>query len=174
MGISRHPLCTTSTTELLPDVPADAALIRRLEDSFHAISARGDDIAERFYKRLFEMRPDLRALFPADMAAQRRKLFDSLSVVIENLRRPQQVRAQLEALGKSHVRYGAKAEHYPLVAELLVGAMADGWTAELKDDWSSAMRLVCEIMLEGARASEPQPESGPHVSADRAERAPPQ
>ena len=156
MGISRHPLCTTSTTDRLPDVPVDAALIGRLEESFRRISERGDEITERFYRRLFEARPELRPMFPDDMTAQRKKLFDSLRVVIDHLRTPAQVRAQLEALGRSHVRYGAKPEHYPIVCESLVAALADNsWSVELTEDWTNAIRLVSEIMQEGARAREP-------------------
>lgn len=166
MGISRHPLCTSSTAGRLPGVPADAKLIQRLEASFQLISARGGEFTERFYRRLFEARPNLRTMFPEDMTAQRKKLLDSLRMVIEHLHTPDRVRAQLEELGRSHVRYGVKPDHYPIVCEMLVGAMGDElggeWTAELKDDWSSAIELVSEIMLEGAQtAPTPRPDRGP-------------
>jgi hemoglobin-like flavoprotein len=157
MGISRHPLCSSSTAARLPDVPADAALIRRLEASFQRISARGDEFTERFYRRLFDAQPGLRAMFPEDMSVQKKKLLDSLRVVIAHLHTPAQVRAQLEELGRAHARYGVKPDQYPIVCEMLVAAMGDEsggeWTAELNDDWSSAIRLVSEIMLEGAQTA---------------------
>ena len=161
MGITRHPLCSTATSQRLGDMPADEGLIRRLEDSFGQLSADGTAFADRFYSRLFQKHPGLRGMFPSDMAAQKRKLMDSLRMVIEGLRAPTLVRARLEELGRGHVKYGVKPEHYPLVCEMIVATLAEqpggNWTAELLQDWSNAMRLISEIMLDGAKTAPEAP-----------------
>jgi nitric oxide dioxygenase len=161
MGITRHPLFSTPVTDQMAHIPADAELIRRLEESFQHISARGDEFTAEFYRRLFAARPDLRAMFPPDMTAQRGKLLESLRMVIAHLNSPDRVHARLDELGRSHVGYGARPEHYPVVCEILVAAMGDllgdAWTAGLKEDWATAFRLVSSIMLEGARQAPSQP-----------------
>src|SRR5688572_28180030 len=157
MGVSRHPLCTTSTAGHLPDVPADAELIGRLEESFRRMTAREGDLSERFYAGLFARHAEMRAMFPSDMTAQKQKLIDSLRMVIEHLRAPQRFRARLEELGRAHVRYGVKTDHYPIVCEMLVSAMAEqsgeDCSVEAQEEWTSAIRLVSEIMLEGAKSA---------------------
>lgn len=49
----------------------DAALVA---GSFGRVLAQGGALPRRVYERLFALRPDLRALFPADLEPQRRKL----------------------------------------------------------------------------------------------------
>jgi hemoglobin-like flavoprotein len=56
-------------------------------------------------------------------------------------------------LGNSHVDYGVKTEHYPLVGAALVEALrrASGpaWTAELEKAWKDAYLVLAEIMKKG-------------------------
>lgn len=157
MGVTQHPLCSDETSRRLGDVPTDEALILRLQESFARIELDGDDFSNRFYGRLFERHPSLRSMFPSDMTAQKRKLFDALRMVIETLRTPDKIRERLAELGRGHVKYGVKPEHYPLVCALILDTLAErfgrDWTAELSQDWSSALQMVSEIMLDGARAS---------------------
>lgn len=158
MGVTRHPLCSTETSERLRSVPADEALIRRLQESFSRIELGPVDFAERFYARLFERHPGLRTMFPADMSAQTRKFFETLRMVIESLQAPSTARSKLEDLGRGHVKYGVKPEHYPLVCDMIVATFAElsgsDWTADLSLDWSNALRLVSEIMLDGAKTAQ--------------------
>ena len=51
--------------------PAQIQLLRR---SFAAVLPTADATAARFYDNLFAADPPLRALFPADLKAQRAKL----------------------------------------------------------------------------------------------------
>jgi len=155
MGVTRHPLCTTLATRHLQGIPADEALIRRLERSFEGLGAADSPLAQRFYDRLFARHPELRAMFPVDMAAQQKKLVDSLTAIIDNLRDPLNTQALLEELGRKHVDFGAKPEHYPWVCESLIGALAESsgpnWTGELQAEWTVALELVSAAMLAGAR-----------------------
>jgi hemoglobin-like flavoprotein len=157
MKITRHPLFVPDTSAAT--IPADAELIKRLETSFQQIARPESRFADRVYDRLFDACPHLRTLFPADMTRQKEKLVASLRVVIDNLREPAAVRNRLMDLGKAHVAYGARPEHYPVVTVVMVGAMADvygpAWTRELADDWTIAIQLVSGIMIQGAQSATP-------------------
>lgn len=159
MGVTRHPLCSTPAGDDLSRVPADETLIRRLERSFEGLDVPGSGLAPRFYERLFLAHPELRAMFPVDMAAQHKKLMDSLRAIIANLRDPAITQSQLQHLGRKHLDFGAKPEHYPWVCEALVGALADcagsRWTPQLQAEWAEALELVSAIMLDGARRPVP-------------------
>jgi hemoglobin-like flavoprotein len=154
MPVRKHPLCTSETDRRLPHVGVDKDLVDRLDASFRRFDEQGVALAETFYRRLFTAHASLRRLFPDDMTAQRVKLTDALRAIVNTIRHPATVRAQVQELGRRHLQYGTKPEHYPLVRDALVGAMGevagDWWTSDLQRDWHEAITQVCEVMLEGA------------------------
>jgi hemoglobin-like flavoprotein len=153
MGITRHPLF--SDPEGHGDIPLDSRPITTLTESFALVSARSDEFTRTFYGILFERHPELRGLFPKSMDAQRRKLAETLGSVVMNLSRPALIRHDLLELGRGHVGYGAREEHYPLICDALVTAMGrvvgPTWTPELERDWRRALQLISVLMIEGAR-----------------------
>ena len=111
----------------------------------------GDAAGEMFYRRLFELDPDLRPLFDsADMAAQRKKLIQSLSLVINSLSDPEPLEAYLKALGRRHVEYGVQDRHYDTVEVALLWTLeqvlGEAWNDAVRDAWSDAYGLVAEVM----------------------------
>jgi hemoglobin-like flavoprotein len=136
-------------------VGSDPALIRLLDESFAAMKPSADAIAVNFYGKLFAHHPALRSMFPADMTAQRRKLMESLGMVIEGLRAPDAMKQRLRDLGARHTGYGARPEHYPIVCELLLESMRElspGWSPLIESEWRRALQLISSIMLGGASA----------------------
>lgn len=129
----------------------DARLVAR---SFQAVSSRADELSAAFYRRLFEGSPELRAFFPDDMTMQRMQLVQSLVFVVAAADDLGSIRPMVASLGERHVAYGAKAEHYPLVAEALIGALREiggeafGTAEEVA--WRVLLRRLSEMMLEGA------------------------
>jgi hemoglobin-like flavoprotein len=154
MGISRHPL--SNPPPAWAKVPIDVAAVERLRSSFVVLAADGTRVTAIFYAKLFERYPGVRTLFATDMKAQEGKLMDSLRAVVEHIEAPEAVRAGLRELGAKHVKYGAKPEHYPIVCEILVEAMAEaagrGWSPQLASEWTQALDIVSGVMLEGAAA----------------------
>ena len=57
MRVTRHPLCSALTSRHLHGIPADEALILRLERSFEGPGAADGPLAQRFYDRLFFRHP---------------------------------------------------------------------------------------------------------------------
>ncbi len=171
MALTRHPL--SGALPALLDVPIDRAVVARLRASFEVLErvatdakAKGPEqeagarFAHRFYTRLFQQWPGLRLMFPTDLAAQEQKLVDSLRMVVEHLEEPEATRARLKELGQRHAGYGAKPEHYPIVCALLVEVMAStagkAWGPELSADWTTALRLLSDAMMEGAASAPPK------------------
>jgi nitric oxide dioxygenase len=107
-----------------------------------------------FYDRLFELAPQVRAMFPADMTEQRRKLMATLAVVVNGLSNLESILPAASALAVRHVAYGAKAEHYPVVGSALLWTleqgMGDAWTKEVADAWTAAYGRLSGYMIEQA------------------------
>ena len=132
----------------------DASNITRLETSFNLLAPRGPELIDRFYATLLSRYPEVRTLFPQDMKLQKMKLLSALVLVVESLRRPAQLNEVLLDMGKRHVAYGVKEEHYPYVRDTLLEVMREmagkAWTPQLEKDWTDALNLVAETMLVGA------------------------
>ena len=131
--------------------------VELLEQSFALVAPQGDALVETFYKHLFADYPEVKPLFAdADMKVQRTKLLASLKLVVENLRRPEELKPVLERLGLRHLDYGTTEDHYPAVGASLLKSLAeiagDAWTDQLNDAWAEAYDAIAEIMLAGASA----------------------
>jgi hemoglobin-like flavoprotein len=131
--------------------------VETLEESFDLVAPQGDDLIRRFYDNLFEAAPAVQPLFAhVDMEGQRQALLNMLVVLRESLRDLDDIVPDLEDLGARHAQYGATAEHYPVVGEVLIGTMSevagDAWKPEYTSAWQEAYGIVQGVMLAGAAA----------------------
>lgn len=154
MPFRRHPVALSKLSGPLANAPLDQALIIRLRTTYEVARESGPRMAEIFYGKLFAAAPHLRQLFNTEPKAQCEKLMASLDAIVRNFEAPIENAAMLTALGKRHVQYGAKPEHYGLVIELLVESMHEvlGDKVDEKglDEWRLALRLVSNQMLSAA------------------------
>jgi NAD(P)H-flavin reductase/hemoglobin-like flavoprotein len=129
----------------------------RLKDSWHAVSAHGDQVPLFFYSSLFLMHPETRDLFPASMATQRDRLVRALGKVISNVDELDSVVPVLQQLGRDHRKFGATPAHYPAVGKALLGTLeeflGEHWTPELAADWTAAFGVVSKVMIDAAEAA---------------------
>jgi hemoglobin-like flavoprotein len=96
-----------------------------LEESFDLVAPQADELMRTFYDRLFETAPSVQPLFAhVDMERQRQALLNMLVVLRESLRDLDDIVPDLQELGARHAGYGAQQAHYPVVGEVLIGAMA--------------------------------------------------
>lgn len=126
-----------------------------LRSSFAQVAPRANEFADRFYAHLFTDYPAAKPLFAhTDIAAQSKKLLDSLVFVVENLEQPGALTEALQGLGARHVKYGALPEHYPLVGNTLLKTfeeyLGEGWTPPVKQAWVDAYGVITTVMLDGA------------------------
>lgn len=140
----------------LVHMPLDVEL---LESSFDLVAPRGDELMEVFYARLFEAAPAVKPLFEStDLRRQKQMLLGTLVLLRKALRDLNRIAPALRALGARHVSYGARPEHYPIVAEVLIASLAevagDAWRPEHEVAWAAALAVVADTMLGGAAAAE--------------------
>ncbi|HVW01108.1 MAG TPA: GAF domain-containing protein [Planctomycetaceae bacterium] len=130
-----------------------------LRASFEALAPQADQLAERFYDRLFEDFPELQPLFAAtDFVDQRQKLVRALSLIVRSLERPEALVNYLHRLGAQHVDYGVTPADYPPVAQTLLAVMEELagpelWNQSVSTAWVDALQAVSELMLAGAGGS---------------------
>lgn len=133
---------------------SDADLIRT---SFGVVAPRVDELLVTFYENLFDGRPQVRAMFPSDMSAQRQHLKGAVGLVVKHADNLDALTDALHAMGARHVGYGARPEHYAVVRDVMLATLAqiagEAWTAEMERAWRGALDRVAELMLEGAAQS---------------------
>jgi hemoglobin-like flavoprotein len=148
MKITIHPL---GPDLHLSRVTLDRELALRLRTSFQAITAAADAFTDTFYNRLFTVAPAVRSMFPADMQAQKQKLLSMLVWIVDNLEQGEDLKVRIRELGLRHEGYGAKAAHYPVVADAMLAAMAEvsgaSWNRDIEADWRTVLERICDVML---------------------------
>jgi hemoglobin-like flavoprotein len=130
-----------------------------LETSFDLVAPRGEELVSLFYARLFAAAPAVRPLFAGtDLRRQRSMLLAALVLLRKSLRDLDAIVPTLRELGRRHVGYGARPEHYPVVAAVLIASMAEiaglAWQPHHERAWAAALKVVAGAMLEGAAAAE--------------------
>src|SRR5713101_2261475 len=100
--------------------------VKLVQQSFAKVAPISDQAAVIFYDRLFEIAPQVKAMFPSDLTEQRKKLMATLAVVVTGLSNLESVLPAASALATRHVSYGAKAEHYPVVGAALLWTLEKG------------------------------------------------
>jgi hemoglobin-like flavoprotein len=130
-----------------------------LETSFDLVAPSGDELVDVFYARLFAAAPAVRPLFHAtDMNRQRTMLLRALVLLRASLQDLDAIVPRLRELGARHVAYGAQPDHYPVVGQVLVAAMAEvageAWRPEYERVWAEAYGVVAGAMLEGAASAQ--------------------
>lgn len=128
--------------------------LKLLEDSFRKVSTSGDKFVERAYEKLFERLPEARPYFNhLDMLGMRGKLLLTLTMMIENARRPDILDGLLGELGTRHIRkYRVPADYLAKMGGAIVETMAEfngpDWTPQLDSLWCEAMKSIVDRMTE--------------------------
>ena len=131
--------------------------IKLVQDSFAKVAPISEQAAVLFYDRLFEVAPSVKAMFPADMTEQRKKLMATLAVVVNGLSNLESILPAASALARRHVSYGAKPAHYPVVGSALLWTLEKGlgeaWTPETAAAWTAAYSTLSDYMISEAYGS---------------------
>jgi nitric oxide dioxygenase len=128
--------------------------VKLVQQSFSKVVPIADQAAILFYDRLFEIAPQVKAMFPADMTEQRKKLIAMLAAVVNGLADLPSILPAASALAKRHVAYGAKAAHYPVVGAALLWTLekglGEGWTPDVASAWTTAYGTLSGFMISEA------------------------
>jgi hemoglobin-like flavoprotein len=122
-----------------------------------------------FYGRLFEVNPELRALFPAGegaMQEQGRKLMQTITIALNGMDRLDRITPAVHNLGRRHVAYGVRDGDYDTVGPAflwtLEQGLGDDFTPKASEAWAETYGLIADVMKDAAGAA-PQREG--HGSA---------
>ena len=133
----------------------DSTTIRHLQESVALLPAGDLGPVDEFYKRLFELAPEVRPLFKQDMDLQAKKFSDTLAWVIEHLERPHELCQELRALGARHGGYGVKIDQYAPVGSALIWmfqhTLGDRFTPEMEEAWLEFYAFASFEMERGSR-----------------------
>jgi hemoglobin-like flavoprotein len=149
---------------MLTDTEKDA-----LKRSWRLVIPIADTAADLFYKRLFELRPDYRRLFPDDMTAQKHKLLRMLAFVLRavdwtdeqwrgDVAPDEDLMLVVLALGRRHSKlYQIPDESYGVVGEALLWTLGyglgDAFTEDVKRAWTELYTSLARTMRMGGAAT---------------------
>jgi len=141
----------------------NSTTIRRLRESV-ALLLMGDLApVNEFYRRLFELAPEVRPLFKRDMELQAKKFSETLAWVMAHLEHPHELRQELRELGARHSGYGVRADQYAPVGSALIWmfqrSLGDRFTPEMEEAW---LEFYAFASLEMERGSRETPLAGAH------------
>jgi hemoglobin-like flavoprotein len=128
---------------------ADQAQLIR--DGWEELAPRVDEVAQAFYAKLFALAPEARAIFVhVDMAAQRRKFLDMLTMLVRLADDPADLLAASIPLAHRHMHYGVNEQHLTAGRQALIetieGALGERLTPEAHRAWAHFYDLATAVM----------------------------
>jgi NAD(P)H-flavin reductase len=136
-GITRQ--ATESTADLaqsfFSDDPRPQAVGQAspLGQLLAAIDPVSDSAMTYFYGHLFAIEPQIRAMFPPAMDAQRKRFYQALTRIIASGDDGSLTR-YLEGLGRAHRKFGVQKEHFDAFGQALTAT----WQRYAPDAWAGA------------------------------------
>lgn len=126
-------------------------LIKR---TFALIVNKEETVTRHFYNGLFELNPTYRHLFSSEITDQSVKLMQILAIMVRSLDDFSSIIPDIQALAQRHVEYHVKEEDYAVVGETwlltLAQSLGDVFTPDIKEAWSTAYRVLSNIMIAAA------------------------
>lgn len=131
--------------------PENIALVK---ESWAKVVPISETAAELFYGKLFELDPEVKPMFKGDMKEQGRKLMAMLNTAVNALDKLDIIVPAIQDMGRRHVSYGVKDEHYDTVGAALIwtldAGLKDDFTEDTKAAWIEVYTLVATTMKEAA------------------------
>jgi hemoglobin-like flavoprotein len=133
--------------------------VKLVQESFKSVVPIAPQAADLFYGRLFEIAPQVKSMFPADLTEQKKKLVTMLATAVNNLHQVETIVPAVQDLGRRHVNYGVKAEHYKPVGEALIWTLekglGDAFTPAVKAAWVETYQTLQGVMTAAAAEVKP-------------------
>ncbi len=130
--------------------------IELIQNSWKKILPTAITSADRFYKKLSEVDPAIREIFPEDLTDQKRAFRATLGRVLKSLDELEGTAPTDRELGDWHIAYGADPGHYQVECETLVWTLeqgiGDNWNDDLKEAWGNAYDNLSLEMVEAQNA----------------------
>ena len=128
--------------------------IELVKSSWAKVVPISEQAAELFYGKLFELDPSVKSMFKGDMKEQGRKLMAILNTAVNSLDKLGEIVPAVQEMGRRHVGYGVKDEHYDTVGEALIWTLGQGlgeaFTDDVKSAWLETYTIVATTMKDAA------------------------
>ncbi len=132
--------------------------ISMVQTSFTKVAPIADKAAELFYGRLFEIAPEVKPLFKTDMKDQGAKLMSMIGIAVNGLNDLNKIVPAVQNLGRNHIGYGVKEEHFIPVGAALLWTLEQGlgedWNDELKEAWTTVYGVLSSTMIDAMKEAE--------------------
>lgn len=143
--------------------------IRIVKEITPLVAANAETITTRFYERMFEQDPQVKAFFNQahqHSGGQQKALAGAICAYFTHIDNPAVLMPAVELIAQKHCSLGIQAEHYPIVGKHLLGAIGDvmgeAATDEILDAVAEAYGFLADIFIgrEGAIYDEQQSAPG--------------
>ncbi len=119
-----------------------------------AVAANAETITRRFYVRMFEGNPEVKAFFNQShqhTGGQQKALAGAICAYFTHIDNLETLTPAIELIAQKHCSLGVKPEHYPIVGKHLLAAiqdvMGDDGTVEIIDAVAEAYGLLADICI---------------------------
>lgn len=134
--------------------PLSDRTIALVKATVPALEAHGLDIVREMYSRMFQ-NPDIRDLFNqshhGDVGSQPRALTGAILAYASNIDNLGALAPAVERIAQKHVGLQILPDHYPYVAEALLGAikavLGEAATDEILEAWGEAYWFLANILI---------------------------
>jgi len=133
-----------------------------------AVAANAETITTRFYERMFQGNPEVKAFFNQahqHTGGQQRALAGAICAYFTHIENPVVLMPAVELIAQKHCSLGIKAEHYPIVGKHLLDAikdvMGDGATEEIINAVAEAYGFLADLFIEREAAIYEEQQSPP-------------
>lgn len=131
--------------------PHQATLV---QTTWEQVVPIADTAAALFYGKLFELDPALKPLFTSDIKDQGKKLMQMITVAVRGLGNLAALVPAVQELGRRHVGYGVRKEHYATVGAALLWTLEQGlgpaFTPEVREAWATVYGVLATTMQAAA------------------------
>ena len=124
-----------------------------------AVEANARNITEHFYPLMFERYPEVKAYFNdahQGSGSQRQALANAVIAYAKNIERLEVLGDAVSLIAHKHCSLGIAPEHYPIVGECLLDAIAavfqEAATQEVLEAWGAAYGQLADILIQAEAA----------------------
>lgn len=128
--------------------------VRIVKEITPLVAANAETITRRFYERMFEANPEVKAFFNQShqhTGGQQKALAGAICAYFTHIDNPAVLMPAIELIAQKHCSLGIKAEHYPIVGSNLLLAikdvMGDGATDEIIEAVTEAYGFLADIFI---------------------------
>lgn len=130
--------------------PTQIELVQR---AWGKVTALNNSYVQEVYEELFQLSPELRALFPSHTELPTAKVSETLNTVITSLEQLDALRFIIRDLGRRHQKFDVQSHQFELLKQAMTAVLArrlgENFKPELADAWSQMYDEIAALMQEG-------------------------